>query len=164
MVSVAVGGVNRLQILSRSYQHSVSVRFCSMVTNVSTRTASRCPETRVADIGDHLRSAAPGAKSLVTTRASVLTNTSQCSRLLISFLLMAAGEHSSATKWRCWRPCPDRRLGRGRVKRNRYAVSQPHCPAVETRDPAEEAQYRKRLSLRRRSAVYGARQLVPLRQ
>src|SRR6266403_1528896 len=45
----------------------------------STRTASRLPETRVDDIGDHISCFVPGARSLATVGMPGVTNTSHLS-------------------------------------------------------------------------------------
>src|SRR5712664_2992980 len=56
---------------------SESARVSSTVISGSTRTASRLPEIRVAEIGENIRLGKPGGTSSVTTGFDGATNTSQ---------------------------------------------------------------------------------------
>ena len=50
---------------------------CATVVKASTRTASRFPEIKVEDVGDHLACAVPGGRSPVTTGMPWMTKTFQ---------------------------------------------------------------------------------------
>src|SRR6266436_5311490 len=61
----------------------VRARACSTVIGVSTRTASRSPETRVDEMGGHGRCFSPGGKSLVMAGMLGAKKTSHVSDIVL---------------------------------------------------------------------------------